>query len=114
MPVVLREQDQIPGKHVKDFMAVSQAYFAVAFTEEMEEHHMIGSGEPLPDACAPVLATNAPRRGEFGVEVKRAVEPNRLQNDRQGVHGVSDKNRGVPANLEGPTASIVASIRPKE
>ena len=97
MLLVLRNQDQIARRHIDDFDAIGQPGLATAFGEEMKEHDMLSAGKPLFDARQAAFAADAPRGGEFGVEVERAFEADRLQNVRQGIHGVSGKNGGVAA-----------------
>ena len=95
---------------VGDETLVGHVHLETAFGNEMEEHHVLGPGKPLPYACQTVFRLHAPGRGELRVEVDRAFEAHRLENVRQGIHGVSGKKRGVSAKTLSRRARRLAPV----
>ena len=87
----LREEHQVAGRRVEHLAAVGEPHFACAFGEEVEEGDVLRRREALAHARQAVFAADAPRRGELGVEVDGAFEAHRLQDVRQGIHGVSSQ-----------------------
>ena len=110
MPALAREKDQVPGRCFENFVAFRQPDLACTLGQIVEERHVLGSGETLPDARKAEFAAYAPRRGELGIEIHRPLEAHRLENGRQGIHGVSGKKRGVPVKTPSRAAWRLALI----
>jgi hypothetical protein len=108
VPAFLRKEDQVAGLGRHHLAAFGEPHLARAFGEEVEERDVIGAGEARAHRRDAELAANAPGRGELPIQVAGAGEAHRLQNVRQGIHGVSVKYRGVPAKARHRCVRILA------
>jgi hypothetical protein len=73
---------------------------------ELYGHWLEKAGRPMEGMIRPKapieLSPNTPGRGKLRVEVEGAFKAHRLENVRQGIHGVSGKKRGVSAKTQKP------------
>jgi hypothetical protein len=110
VPVVLRKQDQVARAGLDHFATLGQPHAARALGEQVEQHHMLGTGELLLDAGHAVLAAHAPRGREFGVEEDGAFEPNRFQHARQDIHADGAAIAASKATGLGKQVSILRCV----
>src|SRR5262249_29415607 len=93
-----------------EHVAVAHPHLGAAVDDEVEEHHVVGSGHARARLRQAELRAHAPGRRELGVQVDRPLQAHRLENVRQGVHGPPGNKRGFPVNPAG-SADRDTSIR---
>ena len=100
--VILRDENQVPGGSLVRLFPAGEPDLASTLGQKMEEDDVLGVGEAAAHVRQAAFAADAPRRGEFRIEVQRAIEAYRLENDGERIHRDSDKKSGVPVKIPRP------------
>ncbi len=78
MRVIVREHQDVAGPEGQHFRAVDEPSAARAVGQHVEERDVLGARQAVRGRVQPELGFDAPRRRELGVEIKSAVQADRL------------------------------------